>query len=74
MQGQDSILMLYDIGWFFSRFRFADLCESFPKDYRIKLGFTALDMLRYRHHGKLKTCIGKVRIIISNFNRTKEAD
>lgn len=45
--------MMYDLNWFFSRFQFSDLCDSFPKNYRIELGFTPLDKLRYRYHGKL---------------------
>lgn len=53
IQGHDTLLMMYDLGWFFSRWKFADLCDSFPKDFRIKLGFTPLDLLRYRYHGKL---------------------
>lgn len=51
-----------DLGWFFSRFRFQDLCDSFPKDHRIDLGFNPLDMLRYRYHGKLNMNINCLEI------------
>lgn len=53
IQGFETKLMMFDLNWFFKRFAFADLCDSFPKDYKIKLGFTPLDLLRYRYHGKL---------------------
>ena len=54
IQGFDTLLTMYDIGWFFKRFTFVDLWDSFPKNYRTKLGFSPLDLLRYRYHGTLK--------------------
>ena len=39
---------MYDLGWLFKRFKFADLWDSFPKDFRLNLGFTPLDLLRYK--------------------------
>lgn len=65
-------MVMYDLNWFFSRFRFADLCDSFPKDYRLKLGFTPLDLLRYRYHGKLTMNMRKNEVNIykeRNFTR-----
>ena len=72
VQGFDTLFILYDLGWFIKRFFFADLWDSFPKNYRIKLGFTPLDLLRYRYHGKLSVNMGRNEINIykeRNFQR-----
>ena len=72
IQGFDTLFILYDLGWLIKRFFFADLWDSFPKNYRIKLGFTPLDLLRYRYHGKLSINLNKNEINIykeRNFQR-----
>jgi len=72
VQGFDTLMIMYDLNWFFNRFKFADLSDSFPKDYRIKLGFTPLDLLRYRYHGKLNVNMKKTEVNVykeRNFQR-----
>ncbi|CAI2377772.1 unnamed protein product [Moneuplotes crassus] len=72
VQGHDTLLMMYDLSWFFNRWQFADLCDSFPQNYKIALGFTPLDLLRYRYHGKLSVVLENNEVLVykeRNFSR-----